>query len=74
MREAVGVQINGLSEVMKSSREVRKGTSSDPAVWLDRVAALFRDVDVPRAAPPLPHPCVPALSDAWPVLQLALDK
>ncbi|KAJ8730493.1 hypothetical protein PYW08_001906 [Mythimna loreyi] len=74
MREAVGVQIGGLSEVVKSDAEVRKGTSSDPAVWLDRVAALFRDVDVPGAALGGAHPCVPALSDAWPVLQDALDK
>lgn len=74
MREAVGVQIAGLAALLKAGREVRKGSASDPAVWLDRVAALFRDVDVAGAAPGAEHPCVPALSDAWPVLQDALAR
>ncbi|XP_021198005.2 transportin-3 [Helicoverpa armigera] len=74
MREAVAVQINGLSDLMKSNAEVRKGTSTDPCVWLDRIAALFRDVDVASSALSEGHPCVPALSDAWPVLQAALDR
>ncbi|XP_035433537.2 transportin-3 [Spodoptera frugiperda] len=74
MREAVGIQINGLSELMKSNVEITKGTSSDPTVWLDRMAALFRDVDVQSSQITDTHPCVPALSDAWPVLQEALDK
>ncbi|XP_026733199.1 transportin-3 [Trichoplusia ni] len=72
MREAVGVQVAGLAALLKAGREVRKGTESDPAVWLDRVAALFRDVDAPGGAGE--HPCVPALSDAWPVLQAALAR
>ena len=74
MREAVAVQIGGLSELIKSNAEIQKGTSTDPTVWLDRIAALFRDVDVPGAQITDSHPCVPALSDAWPVLQEALDK
>lgn len=74
MREAVAVQIGGLSDLMKSNAEVCKGTSTDPVVWLDRVAALFRDVDVQTSQITDSHPCVPALSDAWPVLQQALDK
>lgn len=74
MREAVAVQIAGLSDLMKSNAEIQKGTSTDPTLWLDRIAALFRDVDVPSAQLSDSHPCVPALSDAWPVLQETLDK
>lgn len=74
MRSAVALQTAGLAEVLKNGGEARKGTASDPCVWLDRIAALFRDVDVLITVSQDDHPCVPALADAWPVLQQVLDK
>ncbi|KAJ0175870.1 hypothetical protein K1T71_009029 [Dendrolimus kikuchii] len=74
MREAASHQINGLSELLKSGKEPRKGTPADPVVWLDRLAALFRDVEVPPTSVGDSHPCVPALSDTWPVLRESMEK
>lgn len=76
MREATFVQTSGLTAIIKSRGEVKKGTRSDPVVWLDRLAALFRDVDVPEATTPdsEPHPALPALSDAWPVLRDTMER
>ncbi|CAH0714719.1 unnamed protein product, partial [Brenthis ino] len=52
------------------------GGAGDPALWLDRLAALFRDVDVPPAAVAAAgtHPCLPAFEDAWPVVHQVMDK
>lgn len=75
MRESVGVQLGGLLALMESDLELRKGSPSDPVLWLDRVAALFRGVDVaPPADPSQGHPCMPAFKDAWPVLHRTMQK
>lgn len=74
MREAVGVQLAPLRELLKGSRPPKKGTDGDPVVWLDRLAALFREVDFRSTTASTSHPCVPALGDAWPVLRDVMDK
>ncbi|XP_047513293.1 transportin-3 isoform X1 [Pieris napi] len=75
MRESVGVQLAGLSALLESNTELRKGSPTDPVLWLDRVAALFRDVDVaPPSDPTKGHPCMPAFKDAWPVLHRTMQK
>ncbi|XP_045494746.1 transportin-3 [Colias croceus] len=72
MREAVGAQIAGLQAQLGSSGPAKRGSPSDPAVWLDRIAALFRDVDV--QPPPAEHPCLPAFQDLWPVVHQVMVK
>ncbi|CAG9579102.1 unnamed protein product [Danaus chrysippus] len=74
MSEATAVQLAGLVRLLDApSTEVRKGTTADPMLWLDRLAALFRDVDV--ATPPSePHPCLPAFKEAWPVVHRIMNK
>ncbi|KAJ2950305.1 hypothetical protein O0L34_g11671 [Tuta absoluta] len=74
MREAAAVQISALNELVKSNKEPIKGTSSDPVVFLDRLAALFRDVEFPTTTASTSHPCVPAIGDAWPALQALMEK
>ncbi|KAL0881245.1 hypothetical protein ABMA27_002342 [Loxostege sticticalis] len=75
MREAVSVQLAPLSELVKSDKEFKKGTATDPVGGLDKIAALFRDVDVPKPAPTAEtHPCLPALADAWPVIRDVMQK
>lgn len=74
MREAASVYLGALSELVKSDKEVKKGGPSDPVPWLDQLAALFRDVDFPTTTSSTGHPCVAALSDAWPVLHDVMNK
>ncbi|XP_053613097.1 transportin-3 isoform X2 [Plodia interpunctella] len=79
MREATALQLRGLEELLQSEQPLRKGTRSDPVVWLDRLAALFRDVTLPTAAAAATtsataHPCLPAALDAWPKLHQAMNK
>ncbi|XP_023942284.1 transportin-3 [Bicyclus anynana] len=82
MREATALQLGGLRALLAGGKELRKGTSADPVLWLDRLAALFRDVDVlpaagaPPTAPPAhsAHPAVPAFRDAWPVVNDVMNK
>lgn len=74
MRESASVQIEGVMGAVKSGKPPVKGGPWDPVPPLDRLAALFRDVEAPPPAPGEPHPCLPALSDAWPALRDAIDK
>lgn len=73
MREATFVQTTGLTACIKHRGEVKKGTRVDPVVWLDRLAALFRDVEV-QGSEAGPHPALPAISDAWPVLSDCMER
>lgn len=76
MREATFVQTTGLTAANKCCEEPCKGSVTDPVVWLDRLAALFRDVDVPHSTTIEigTHPALPALSDAWPVLRDTMER
>ncbi|XP_049868281.1 transportin-3 [Pectinophora gossypiella] len=74
MREAASVQISGLQELVQSNKKLEKGGAGDPVLHLDRLAALFRDVDAPTTTASTSHPCVPALADAWPTLNDVMEK
>ncbi|XP_045768939.1 transportin-3 [Maniola jurtina] len=74
MREATSVQLAGLTELLKNNKELKKGTVTDPVLWLDRLAALFRDVDVLPSSVTGSHPCMPAFQDAWPVINQVMNK
>lgn len=64
--------MSGLSSLLAARPALVKGTRTDPALWLDRCAALFRDVRVTDAA--RDHPALPAVADAWPVLRDTLER
>ncbi|XP_041987745.1 transportin-3 [Aricia agestis] len=74
MQEAVAQQLGGLRTLLASGAELRKGTRSDPVLYLDRLAALFRDVDVPPHTVDAAHPCMPAFEDVWPVVNQIMLK
>ncbi|KAM3963766.1 transportin 3 [Aphomia sociella] len=50
MQEAVGLQVEGLQAALQHKEAARKGGAADPCLWLDRLAALFRDVAPPPGA------------------------
>ncbi|XP_052755169.1 transportin-3 [Galleria mellonella] len=77
MEEAVALQLEGLEGVMRAAAAgdaVDASVCVEAAAWLDRLAALFRDVEAPPAAANALHPCLPALHRAWPLLQRVLDR
>ncbi|CAK1600531.1 unnamed protein product [Parnassius mnemosyne] len=75
LQHAAAVQLQPLRQLLHApAHDMTKGTRSDPVLWLDRLAALFRDVDVPPASVADPHPCMPALNDCWPVIRDVMKK
>lgn len=73
MKEACAVQITALMTINNHSVTVNKGSLSDPTVWLDRLAALFRYCKL-TIEPGQTHPCVSVLVEIWPVLSITMDK
>jgi transportin-3 len=72
MMDMCRVQMAPLA-AMSDQTIINKGTASDPTVWLDRIAALFRycklNLENNQA-----HPCLPVLSELWPVLSNTMDR
>lgn len=55
-------------QLNESSGEVgSKGSSTDPCVWLDRLAAIFRSSTMELEGDEL-HPCTPIVAEVWPVI------
>lgn len=50
-----------------------ENSSSDPCVWLDRLAAIFRSSSMKIGAGQI-HPCAPLCEELWPVLSSTCYK
>ncbi|KAG6461264.1 hypothetical protein O3G_MSEX012527 [Manduca sexta] len=87
MCSAVGAQLAGLRAALDalgaasggaraagSGGGATRGSRLDPATWLDRTAALFRDVDAPTPSDPDQHPALQAFHDAWPLFEEVMEK
>lgn len=76
--EASAPQLEGLRRLCSARQPIKRGTTSDPVLYLDRLAALYRDLtlsaDLKNVAASETHPCLPALTEAWPVLIDVMDK
>ena len=48
-------------------------TSSDPVYWLDRLASMFRNLNI-NIKKNEQHPCQSAITFTWPCLSMTLDK
>ncbi|XP_060821726.1 transportin-3 [Bombus pascuorum] len=70
MKELCWFQARPLCEIMERRIPIEVGTKTDPVVWLDRLAAIFRhtDLDPPVEDRFEPHPCQNAVTEMWPVL------
>ncbi|XP_042201062.1 transportin-3-like [Callorhinchus milii] len=65
------VQVSALKKLL--SAELTSGVSNDPAVWLDRLAAIFRHTN-PVVAEGRPHPCQKVIQEIWPIISETLFR
>jgi transportin-3 len=68
MRGLVQLQITPLLELTQSSHLGKVGTSGDPALWMDRLTALFRSCSIEMDSGQQSHPCQPVVEELWPVI------
>ncbi|XP_025097718.1 transportin-3-like isoform X1 [Pomacea canaliculata] len=66
-------QISPLKLLLESTQAVKQGTNTDPTIWLDRLAAIFRYTN-PTVTNGQMHPCQPVIMELWPVLSQACTK
>ncbi|KAI5710623.1 hypothetical protein M8J75_010212 [Diaphorina citri] len=60
------VQVKPLCELIEKQIKPEKNKKSDPVIWLDRLAAIFKHTS-PRIMSE-PHPCQGVITELWPVL------
>ncbi|CAH1799403.1 unnamed protein product [Owenia fusiformis] len=74
-RQLCAVQITPLSKLIESgpNNEIKKGNTSDPIIWIDRLAVIFRHSS-PIIVNGQQHPCQPVIQELWPVLSNACAK
>ena len=51
-----------------------RGTGGDPVYWLDRLAAIFRNVSITVVDKEQVHPSQPVVTYVWPVLSATLER
>ncbi|KAG7213831.1 hypothetical protein KM043_003045 [Ampulex compressa] len=68
MKELCWFQAQPLCELMKVRMTVEKGTKTDPGVWLDRLATIFKHTNPQLDNSDEIHPCKDVITELWPVL------
>ena len=58
---------------MEGEFKVVAKTSSDPVYWLDRLASIYRHLNV-HVNKGEPHPCQSIVTYTWPSLSAVMDK
>ncbi|XP_007469763.1 PREDICTED: transportin-3 isoform X2 [Lipotes vexillifer] len=71
LSELCSVQVMALKKLL--SQEPSNGISSDPTVFLDRLAVIFRHTN-PIVENGQSHPCQKVIQEIWPVLSETLNK
>uniref|UniRef100_F6R0E4 Transportin 3 n=2 Tax=Equus TaxID=9789 RepID=F6R0E4_HORSE len=71
LSELCSVQVMALKKLL--SQEPSNGLSSDPTVFLDRLAVIFRHTN-PIVENGQTHPCQKVIQEIWPVLSETLNK
>ncbi|KAM5255913.1 transportin-3 isoform 7-T7 [Ctenodactylus gundi] len=71
LSELCSVQVMALKKLL--SQESSNGISSDPTVFLDRLAVIFRHTN-PIVENGQTHPCQKVIQEIWPVLSETLNK
>lgn len=73
MKQICWVQVNPLNQLIENDVKTERGTNSDPVLWFDRLAAVFRHTK-PSVDNGATHPCQPVITEIWPVLSKACNK
>lgn len=75
MREVIMFQLQPLAMMVENApiTMVQKGERTDPAYWVDRACAIIRHTN-PDIGDNEPHPTLPILRDAWPLISSVMDK
>ncbi|XP_069128619.1 transportin-3-like [Argopecten irradians] len=67
-------QLMPLNKIIATeNNKPKQGSSEDPTIWLDRLAAIFRHTN-PTVTNGTSHPCLSAIQEVWPVLSQACEK
>lgn len=64
MTELCWFQARPLCELMDNrGHPVERGSKTDPVIWLDRLAAIFRHTNIQIDNPNEPHPCQSVITE-----------
>lgn len=72
LRQICLLQVKPLCELIENDIIVIRGTKTDPVLWLDRLASVFRNLNVKPTEQG--HPCRDVVTEVWPVLSSAFNK
>ncbi|XP_014470428.1 PREDICTED: transportin-3 [Dinoponera quadriceps] len=68
MRELCGFHATSLWTLLSDRIPIERGTKTDPVIWLDRLAAVFKYTKPAIEDPNKPHPCEGIVTEIWPIL------
>lgn len=73
MKEICLVQVKPICDLVQTDIKPERGKSSDPVLWLDRLAIIFRHTN-PVVENGAVHPCLGVITEIWPVLSGVMNK
>lgn len=63
MRELCCFQASSLCALLTDRIPIERGTKTDPAMWLDRLSAIFKHTNPQIDDPSKPHPCQSVITE-----------
>ncbi|XP_035663112.1 transportin-3-like isoform X3 [Branchiostoma floridae] len=73
LRALCQIQADRLSQLIVQNESVKEGTRTDPTIFLDRLASIFRHT-APEVQNGQIHPCQQVVQEVWPVLSDTCNK
>lgn len=75
LRQICALQVAPLNRMLEGDdlKTIPGIPQKDPAVWLDRLAAIFRTCH-PKVENGAPHPCQPVIQEVWPTMSNTCNK
>ncbi|KAF5302301.1 hypothetical protein FQA39_LY10340 [Lamprigera yunnana] len=73
LHELCILQTNPLQQLLGQNITPTRGTKSDPVLWLDRLASIFRNVCL-KLVEGEENPCKNIVMEVWPVLSHIMEK